>query len=133
VDDHHHQQLLQQKAQVDTSTTKNIIKLVSESRAVGTATLTEMTLQAGNKKREEVLLLTWGGFSSWVGFTEQLGRVENGVDRINDQLDQADRILRGMESVGGSIKNAFSSTEKHKLSSQPIDRTVIQKTLSLSR
>eukprot|EP01114_Cavostelium_apophysatum_P015389 TRINITY_DN4178_c0_g1_i1.p1 TRINITY_DN4178_c0_g1~~TRINITY_DN4178_c0_g1_i1.p1 ORF type:complete len:482 (+),score=140.25 TRINITY_DN4178_c0_g1_i1:93-1538(+) len=79
------QQQQQVSVKVDTQTTKNALRIASQARETGTGTLVELTLQA-----------------------EQLDRVETNIEGIHANLDKADRLLRGIESVGGAFANKFS-------------------------
>lgn len=49
--------------------------------------------------------------------------IERDVEHIHNNLDKADRLVRGIESFGGSVQNAFSSQKKGKEMSY-VDRTV---------
>lgn len=74
---------------VDTDSSKNALRLVSQARDMGTATLAELTIQA-----------------------EQIDRIENNVEKIHSELDKSNKLLRGIESLPGAISNAMSKDTK---------------------
>jgi len=59
--------------------------LAQEARQLGAETLTELENQA-----------------------EAIDRIEYNVDNINHNLDEAERALRGIESITGALANAMS-------------------------
>eukprot|EP01113_Clastostelium_recurvatum_P035821 TRINITY_DN5030_c0_g1_i3.p1 TRINITY_DN5030_c0_g1~~TRINITY_DN5030_c0_g1_i3.p1 ORF type:complete len:526 (-),score=113.14 TRINITY_DN5030_c0_g1_i3:54-1580(-) len=86
---------------VDTTSTRNALRLAYEAREIGTATMSELSYQA-----------------------EVIDLIERDVERVHANLDKSDRLLRGIESVGGGLKNALSSEKKGK-DMQYIDRTLV--------
>lgn len=64
-----------------------MVRQVEETKAVGAETLNELDKQS-----------------------EQLKRVHGEVDKIENNLNVADRTIRGMESVWGSIRNMWSKS-----------------------
>ena len=67
------------------------------------------------------------------GLAEQLKRVHGEVDKIENNLSVADRTIRGMESIWGSIRNMVSSSgtrgskPQAAAESQRLDRAVEQR------
>lgn len=95
------QQQIQINAKVDTETTKNAIRLAQQAREMGVSTLAELTLQA-----------------------EQIDRIENNVESIHGNIEKSNRLLRGIESVPGSIANSFTKDIPNKGPAEFKDRTV---------
>eukprot|EP01102_Stenamoeba_stenopodia_P019664 TRINITY_DN747_c0_g1_i1.p1 TRINITY_DN747_c0_g1~~TRINITY_DN747_c0_g1_i1.p1 ORF type:complete len:340 (-),score=135.14 TRINITY_DN747_c0_g1_i1:185-1087(-) len=71
--------------QVDLQASKQALRLAEETHQIGSNTLTELGRQA-----------------------EVIDRIEYDTERIHATMDTGDRIIRGMESFGGTFKNAFS-------------------------
>lgn len=115
VTSHGESQLQQQKVQVkvDVESTRNALRLANESRNIGAATLTELTIQAGCQ--HSISLTT----------TEQIDRIERDVESIHANLDTSNRLLRGIESIPGALANKFTKGPTGTtLPPGPIDRTV---------
>jgi methyl-accepting chemotaxis protein len=65
--------------------TRNMVRAVEESKAMGRDTLTELDRQ-----------------------TETMKRIDGSLDQIDETMDYTDRTIKGMESIWGSIGNFFS-------------------------
>lgn len=50
--------------------------------------------------------------------------IERDVENIHNNMDKADRLMRGIESVGGSLANALTSEKKTGKDVKYVDRTV---------
>jgi hypothetical protein len=87
---------------VDTDSSKNALRLASQARDMGTATLAELTIQAGFPTFFLLFFL----------FLEQIDRIENNVEKIHSELDKSNKLLRGIESLPGAISNAMSKDSK---------------------
>lgn len=79
----------QSQVKVDTATSRNALRIAMETREIGGATMNELSYQA-----------------------EVIDLIERDVENIHNNLDKANRLVRGIESVGGSVANAFSG-DKH--------------------
>eukprot|EP00026_Physarum_polycephalum_P012739 Phypoly_transcript_13068.p1 GENE.Phypoly_transcript_13068~~Phypoly_transcript_13068.p1 ORF type:complete len:299 (+),score=46.60 Phypoly_transcript_13068:71-967(+) len=95
------QQQQQQQVKVDVETSRNALRIAMETRDIGAATMSELSYQA-----------------------EVIDLIERDVENIHNNLDKANRLVRGIESVGGTIANAFSSEKKTGRDVQFVDRTV---------
>jgi len=89
------------RVKVDTEASKNALRAANEARQVGTSTLAELTLQA-----------------------EQIDRIENNVSLIHTNLDKGGRLLRGIESLPGSIANSLSKEKNGYIPAAHKDHTL---------
>eukprot|EP00026_Physarum_polycephalum_P001563 Phypoly_transcript_01565.p1 GENE.Phypoly_transcript_01565~~Phypoly_transcript_01565.p1 ORF type:complete len:546 (-),score=84.07 Phypoly_transcript_01565:1662-3230(-) len=107
----HHQpqqQQQQQQVKVDVETSRNALRIAMETRDIGAATMSELSYQA-----------------------EVIDLIERDVENIHNNLDKANRLVRGIESVGGTIANAFSSEKKTGRDVQFVDRTLVSKRIEV--
>jgi hypothetical protein len=74
---------------VDTKTSENALRLAYEARQLGVDTIEELQVQA-----------------------EQIDRIERNVENIHKNLDKGDRMIRGIESLGGHFKNQLTSQKQ---------------------
>jgi GRAM domain len=81
----------QKRAQVDTDTSAQALRTALEAREMGVDTLHELSRQA-----------------------EVIDRIEHDVQNIHANLDKGDRVLRGLETFGGGMKNVFTRDNTHK-------------------
>eukprot|EP01132_Coremiostelium_polycephalum_P007898 gene7898-9717_t len=87
---------------VDTQSTKQALRLAYETKETGIATVNELSYQA-----------------------EIIDNIERNVEHIHGNLDKSDRLLKGIESFGGAISNAFSKEKVSDLNGfQPRDRSI---------
>lgn len=86
---------------VDTKTSENALRLALEAREMGVDTITDLELQA-----------------------EQIDRIESDVENIHTNLDKGDRLLRGVESFGGYLKNKFSNPTQIHGTSRAVERKI---------
>ena len=80
----------------------NSIRMAKESTDVGQETLMKMTAQR-----------------------EQMKKMDDDLDKTNESLNRSERVIRGMKSTMGSIKNLFSKPTTH--SSERLDMKDIRK------
>uniref|UniRef100_A0A7S3DI62 t-SNARE coiled-coil homology domain-containing protein n=1 Tax=Palpitomonas bilix TaxID=652834 RepID=A0A7S3DI62_9EUKA len=73
------------------STTQRILSRVNEAHSLGTESAVQLKEQR-----------------------EQLYRIEDGLDEIQDNMKTSDRLLRSIKSIGGSIANAFRRKKEKK-------------------
>lgn len=86
---------------VDTKTSENALRIALEAREMGIDTITELEYQA-----------------------EQIDRIERDVENIHANLDKGDRLMRGIESFGGYLKNKFSSATQIRGTGTAIERKI---------
>jgi len=86
--------------QVDMETTRNVLRTANNIRDIGSTTLVAMKEQA-----------------------ETIDRIENDVESIHHNLEQSDKLLKGIESVPYSIRNAFSK-DQPSFERKFVDRTL---------
>ncbi|EAL73248.1 GRAM domain-containing protein [Dictyostelium discoideum AX4] len=93
----------QLSSRVDTQSTKLALKLATETKETGIATLNELSYQA-----------------------EVIDGIEAKMDNIHANLDRSDRLLKGIESVGGALSNHFSkdTTNGPRKEFAPLDRSL---------
>jgi hypothetical protein len=86
---------------VDTKTSENALRIALEAREMGIDTITELEYQA-----------------------EQIDRIERDVENIHANLDKGDRLMRGIESFGGYLKNKFSSATQIRGTGTAVERKI---------
>lgn len=101
------QNQVQEQVKVDTNASRNALRIALETRDIGAATMGELSYQA-----------------------EVIDLIERDVENIHANLDKANRLVRGIESVGGSVANAFSSDKNYK-DMQYVDRTLVSKRIEV--
>lgn len=83
-----------QKYYVDTEASKRALATLNQTKDIATSTIVELQTQG-----------------------EQLDRIQQSAENIHGHLDQADRYMRGIESVGGAFSNYMSGGADKKVSS----------------
>ena len=68
----------------------NSIRMAKEATDVGQETLMKMTAQR-----------------------EQMKKMDDDLDKTNESLNRSERVIRGMKSIGGTIKNLFTKPNAH--------------------
>eukprot|EP01088_Endostelium_zonatum_P021241 TRINITY_DN826_c2_g1_i1.p1 TRINITY_DN826_c2_g1~~TRINITY_DN826_c2_g1_i1.p1 ORF type:complete len:529 (-),score=137.71 TRINITY_DN826_c2_g1_i1:177-1763(-) len=96
-----HQTYLNDASIVDTKASRLALQKAREARGLGVESLEMLADQA-----------------------EQIDRIEDKVGNINYNLDKSDRLIRGMEGIGGVIKNQFSSGPVRKTTGK-VDHTIV--------
>ena len=88
---------------VDTQTSAAALRTAIELREMGTETLQELSRQG-----------------------EVIDQISNTVENIHVNMDRGDRILRGLESFGGGLKNTFTKdqTKGKNIVYERIQRTI---------
>jgi len=102
------QQQQQLPPAVDTQTSRNALRVAMQTREIGAATMNELSYQA-----------------------EVIDIIERDVENIHNNLDKANRLVRGMESIGGSISNAFTNEKKTGRDVNFVDRTLVSKRVDM--
>ncbi|KYQ96754.1 GRAM domain-containing protein [Tieghemostelium lacteum] len=92
---------------VDTESTKQALRYAIETKEVGISTIDELSRQA-----------------------EMIDNMERNIENIHSNLDKSERLLKGIESVGGAISNALS---KDKTKGGPNLPTPVDRTLQIRR
>jgi len=88
---------------VDTDLSKQVLRDALEARQMGADTLNELGRQA-----------------------ETIDRIERNVENVHASMDRGERHIRGIESVGGSLKNFFTSDKDvgNRTAYNPVDRRI---------
>eukprot|EP00013_Stygamoeba_regulata_P007825 CAMPEP_0177678028 /NCGR_PEP_ID=MMETSP0447-20121125/28769_1 /TAXON_ID=0 /ORGANISM="Stygamoeba regulata, Strain BSH-02190019" /LENGTH=547 /DNA_ID=CAMNT_0019186961 /DNA_START=102 /DNA_END=1746 /DNA_ORIENTATION=- len=81
----------ERRTKVDLDTSKNALRIALDTREMGADTLEELERQR-----------------------RQLDRIEHNVENIHHNLDRGERMIRGLESVGGGLKNTFTRDKTKK-------------------
>jgi len=74
------------------NTGENALRLAYETREIGIDTIEELERQA-----------------------EQIDRIERGVENIHSNLDKGDRMIRGIEGLGGHFLNQVTTQKKREM------------------
>uniref|UniRef100_A0A6B2L835 t-SNARE coiled-coil homology domain-containing protein n=1 Tax=Arcella intermedia TaxID=1963864 RepID=A0A6B2L835_9EUKA len=89
--------------QVNTGAARQALSLLQETEQMGAAALMELEKQA-----------------------EQIDRIENSVENIHSNMDKAERLLRGIESLPAYIGNSMrAKKEVVKKPNTPVDRKLV--------
>jgi hypothetical protein len=89
-----------QKVEVDTTSTKEILRLGAEAQRLGAENLAILSTQA-----------------------EQIDRIDNTLDSIHSKLDRSEKLMRDIESLPAYIGSTFSKKSKRKIMA-PQDRNI---------
>jgi hypothetical protein len=89
-----------QKVEVDTTSTKEILRLGTEALRLGSENLAILSTQA-----------------------EQIDRIDNTLDSIHSKLDRSEKLMRDIESLPAYIGSTFSKKSKRKIMA-PQDRNI---------
>ncbi|MDP2436597.1 MAG: GRAM domain-containing protein, partial [archaeon] len=97
------QQAQAQALRVDTETSASALRTAMDIREMGTETLQELSRQG-----------------------EVIDMISNTVENIHVNMDRGDRILRGLETFGGGLKNTFTrdQTRGKNLVFERVQRTI---------
>eukprot|EP01102_Stenamoeba_stenopodia_P011307 TRINITY_DN345_c1_g3_i2.p1 TRINITY_DN345_c1_g3~~TRINITY_DN345_c1_g3_i2.p1 ORF type:complete len:531 (+),score=125.41 TRINITY_DN345_c1_g3_i2:236-1828(+) len=85
----------------DQDASRDALRIAMEAREIGVATLEDLSEQAAI-----------------------IDRIENDIEQINANLDRGDRYIRGLETFGGALKNAFTNAKVKAAHQIDEDRTL---------
>ncbi|KAL6062727.1 hypothetical protein QOT17_011171 [Balamuthia mandrillaris] len=98
---HQQQAQITNRNLVDTAASKRALKAALEARDLGQDTLQELSIQA-----------------------EQIDRIENDIEKVHGNLDKGERLMRGIESLGGYVLNNVTNPVSSAKGTNFTDRTL---------